>query len=112
MTITTNRPLAAPGLISYRYLGAYGWIMIGAKDDTDALNEAQRSTGQDTRGVNLQVWKASGYVAVRIYHIEVVNEKTGRRVTVTGYPMPHAQCMTMISKMTQYPWRRIQVVEV
>ena len=39
----TDRPLAVKGLVSYRYRGPFGWIMIGAKDDSDALNEARRS---------------------------------------------------------------------
>jgi hypothetical protein len=38
-----DRPCAAEGLTSYRYRGEYGWIMIGAKDDADALHEASRS---------------------------------------------------------------------
>ena len=36
-----DRPLAAKGLVSYRYRGRYGWIMIGAKDNADALREAR-----------------------------------------------------------------------
>lgn len=39
----TDRPMAAPGLTSYRYRGAYGFVMIGALDHADALQEAQRS---------------------------------------------------------------------
>lgn len=39
-----DRPCAAAGLTSYRYRGRYGWIMIGAKDDRDAMREAARST--------------------------------------------------------------------
>jgi hypothetical protein len=38
-----NKPLAVHGLLSYRYLGSYGWIMIGAKDNNDALREVKRS---------------------------------------------------------------------
>lgn len=57
----TERPCAAPGLTSYRYKGLYGWIMIGAKDDLDALNEARRSTGAVTPD-RLQVWNGAEYV--------------------------------------------------
>lgn len=39
-----DRPCATPGLTSYRYRGRYGWIMIGARDDRDAMREAARST--------------------------------------------------------------------
>jgi hypothetical protein len=42
MTDLTNLPLAAKGLKSYRYKGRYGYIMIGAKDDNDAIREAAR----------------------------------------------------------------------
>lgn len=60
-----DRPLAAPGLTSYRYRGAYGWIMIGAKDDAGALKEATRSTHNATATVDkLQRWDGSKYAAV------------------------------------------------
>jgi hypothetical protein len=49
------------GLISYRYRGRYGWIMIGAKDDNDALREAQRSTSDKVTMNNLQIWKGNQY---------------------------------------------------
>lgn len=56
-----DKPVAAHGLISYRYKGRYGWIMIGAKDDNDALREAQRSTSDKVTMENLQVWKGLQY---------------------------------------------------
>jgi len=58
-----DRPLAAPGLTSYRYRGRYGWIMIGAKDDAGALHEAARSTVEVVRE-KLEVWNGSTYVPV------------------------------------------------
>lgn len=61
-------PLAAKGLISYRYKGRFGWIMIGAKDDNDALNEAKRSISDKTHkidNVNLQIWDGMQYVGVK-----------------------------------------------
>ena len=39
----TNKPLAVSPFISYRYKGRYGWIMIGAMNDSEALREAERS---------------------------------------------------------------------
>lgn len=39
----TNKPLAMFPLISYRYVGNYGYIMIGAKDNECALKETDRS---------------------------------------------------------------------
>lgn len=50
-----DRPLAAPGLTSYRLRGAYGWIMIGATDPDDAMREARR-TWPDAPRSALEVW--------------------------------------------------------
>lgn len=50
-----DRPCADKGLISYRYKSHYGWIMIGAHNDDDALREAGRSTDGVSIN-NLQVW--------------------------------------------------------
>jgi hypothetical protein len=66
-TAMTDKPLAdtSLGLTSYRYSGRYGWIMIGARDNADALREAARSTINITID-NLQVWdnEARRYVSV------------------------------------------------
>jgi hypothetical protein len=59
-----DKPMASKGLISYRYRGRYGWIMIGAKDDNDALREAQRSTSDKVTMNNLQIWKGNQYETV------------------------------------------------
>lgn len=63
---THDRPLAAPGLISYRCKGRFGWIMIGAKDHDDAMREARRSVdrlGADLpRREDLQIWNGKEYV--------------------------------------------------
>jgi hypothetical protein len=56
MTAVHDRPLAAPGLKSYRYRGRYGWIMVGALDDHDALREASRSTDQAVAIDRLERW--------------------------------------------------------
>ena len=59
----TDRPLAISGLTSYRARGRYGWIMIGAVDDADALSEAYRSS--DSVSVDsLEVWDGQRYVPV------------------------------------------------
>lgn len=60
-----DRPLAAPGLKSYRYRGRYGWVMIGARDDADALREAARSIEGAPDPENLQVWNGAQYAPVR-----------------------------------------------
>lgn len=60
----TGKPLATHGLTSYRYRGRYGWIMIGAKDDTDALREASRSTDYPVTLDKLEIWNGFEYVSV------------------------------------------------
>ena len=55
-TKTTDKALAAAGLKSYRYKGRYGHIMIGAKNHSDALNEAKRSTGNEVSQEGLEMW--------------------------------------------------------
>ena len=57
-----DKPCAAHGLTSYRYKGRYGWIMIGARDDADALREAARSSSDAINRANLQVWNGTEYV--------------------------------------------------
>jgi hypothetical protein len=66
MTHFTERPCAAHGLTSYRYKGRYGWIMIGAKDDAEALKEAQRSTSDKVIAQNLQIWNQTHYQGVSL----------------------------------------------
>lgn len=61
-----DKPVAAHGLISYRYKGRFGWIMIGAKDDNDALREAQRSTSDKVTMNNLQIWNGTNYQPVEV----------------------------------------------
>lgn len=58
---THDRPLAAPGLTSYRCRARLGWIMIGALDPADALREARRSS-EEADPATLQVWDGARYV--------------------------------------------------
>ena len=60
-----NKPLAAVGLRSYRYGGRYGWIMIGARDDADALREASRSTEGPLNLERLEKWDGKKYAPVK-----------------------------------------------
>lgn len=64
MNVTDN-PLAAPGLNSYRYRGRYGFIMIGATDTPDALNEARRSTDEPVTLDRLEEWTGARYEPAR-----------------------------------------------
>lgn len=63
--------MAAAGLQSYRYRGKYGFIMIGAKDDEDALKEAQRSVLGAVAASHLEIWSGDKYVAVQTPPAEV-----------------------------------------
>ena len=63
-TTIHDKPLAVNGLVAYRYQGRFGWIMIGAKDNADALRQAQRSTRDQVVIERLQVWNESQYVNV------------------------------------------------
>jgi len=56
----TDKPLADSGLTSYRCKGAFGWIMIGAKDNEDAMREALRSSKHAERE-SLQAWNGKEY---------------------------------------------------
>ena len=62
-TPRTDRPCTAKPWISYRCQGNYGWIMIGAKDDSDAFNEALRSS-RDAKRETLEVWNGTRYEGV------------------------------------------------
>ena len=57
----TDLPLAASPLQSYRYRTRYGWIMIGANSEIQALSEAQRSLQSPPCISNLQKWNGKSY---------------------------------------------------
>ena len=60
--IMTNLPLAANGLNSYRYKSNYGWVMIGAMNLVDALQEASRSLSNGKITLDrLQEWNGTQY---------------------------------------------------
>ena len=61
----TDKPLAAPGFNSYRYRGRYGFIMIGATDTPDALNETRRSTDEPVTLDHLEQWTGARYEPAR-----------------------------------------------
>jgi hypothetical protein len=65
MPDTCNKPLAAHGLTSYRYRGSYGWVMIGARDDAEALREAARSVSNHAPVMErLQIWTGTAYAPI------------------------------------------------
>lgn len=63
MSDVTEKPLAQSPLISYRCKSLYGWIMIGAKNEEDAMREALRSNELAKRE-DLQKWDGSQYQPV------------------------------------------------
>ncbi len=63
--VVTDKPLAVAGLNSYRYKGPFGWIMIGARDDREALQEARRSTETPVPIDNLQRYNGAIYVDLK-----------------------------------------------
>ena len=62
---THDKPLAAHPWRSYRYKGLFGWVMIGASDDQDALNEAKRSVSGTPTMDRLQRWNGTVYEGVQ-----------------------------------------------
>lgn len=60
----TNRPLADRGLLSYRYRQPHGFVMIGAKDDEDALKQAGRSIESTPQLTALERWNGTSYSPV------------------------------------------------
>jgi len=56
-----DKPVAAAPWLSYRCRGRYGFIMIGASDDVDAMRQALRSTDAPT---DLRRWNGTEYVPV------------------------------------------------
>lgn len=91
----TDKPLAAPGLVSYRCRGPYGWIMIGAKDDADAMREAQRSNQNCTRD-GLEIWSGERYVPVEVrdYYVTMIRAK--RTAFLAGPLATHAQALALV----------------
>lgn len=62
MIETHNKPLAAQGLRSYRYVSRYGFIMIGATSHADALAQAARSLSKECAILAwLDVWDGQRY---------------------------------------------------
>lgn len=75
-----DKPLAAAGLLSYRYRGRYGWIMIGARNNEDAFTEASRSTGDRPQPERLEIYHPEVgmyFFAVRSIYDVVDSKKMG-----------------------------------
>lgn len=70
MTLHHDKPLAAPGLLSYRYPGRYGvWIMLAALNDAQALDEAERSLQFGVCDhAKLERWNGTRYVKLQEFY--------------------------------------------
>lgn len=66
----TDRPLACSPSKSYRLPSAYGWVMIAASDDADALREARRSTDRP-RLADLQRWDGIQYQHCEVHPLNL-----------------------------------------
>lgn len=47
-----------------------------------------------------------------MFHVVIVVEKTGKIVRMTREPVTHAEGCTILSKVTDYSWRRKQLQPV
>ena len=47
-----------------------------------------------------------------LYNLISRNDKTGTETLMNAWPMSHAECEVMASKLTQYGFRTIAFVEV
>lgn len=47
-----------------------------------------------------------------LYNLISRNDKTGTETLMNAWPMSHAECEVMASKLTQYSFRTIAFVEV
>lgn len=83
----TARPVAAPGLTSYRCKNPSGWTMIGAKDHDDAMSEARRSYDKSKRE-DLQVWNGAEYVPAHRPEVRIVQEGGTSDKTYCGLRKP------------------------
>jgi len=87
-----TRPLADKGLTSYRYrTDSGGHVAIGAKDNTDALNEAGRSITGKPDVAKLDVWNGTEYVPVSERTPTTDTLKALRKL---GYSLPFAKSLT------------------
>nr|WP_256836304.1 hypothetical protein [Pseudomonas oleovorans] len=50
--------------------------------------------------------------AERRYHVTVVRDSTGEKTYMTRTPVTHSEGCVLLSKLTDYPWRRKLLEEV
>jgi hypothetical protein len=97
--------MAAVGLTSYRYKGRYGWVMIGARDDAEALREAARSVGGGIDRANLDVWDGSKYVPAPSRRTMHRNPIESSRIEASGGSDYYAEVSTRPDRNKMYRWQ-------
>ena len=48
----------------------------------------------------------------KLYHVVVINNKTGQETIMTAYPVQHKIACILLSKLTRYKWRKETLKEV
>lgn len=67
--------------------------------DQQVRNEREAcDKANEARSEAMRVTLDAKVAKVRLYHLVVINERTGVKVYLTGYPMTHAECCVMKSK--------------
>jgi hypothetical protein len=51
-------------------------------------------------------------MTTRLYHVVVMNERTGVKVRLSASPVTHSEGCTWLSKVTSFAWRRKFLEEV
>lgn len=103
----TSLPLAAHGLTSYRCKSSFGWIMIGAKDDDEAMVQALRSSPLAKRS-DLQKWDGNAYVPCPVTGERAVwsglqsMQSTGRYVVVRHCVAGQIQYLGRVSTLQEF----------
>lgn len=79
-------------------LGGLGWWMLSQKKV--AANHRRKTRRNASRP------------SQRMYHVVAVHEKTGKVTRATATPVTHREGVTIMSKFSRHPSRRIQLEEV
>jgi hypothetical protein len=48
----------------------------------------------------------------RLYHVVVINPRTGAKTYMTARPETHDKAVILLGRLTKYPWRLEQLEEV
>lgn len=110
--------IAAPGMSTgmKMILGAAGILGVGALVVGSIAAAKTMNNEEDLeRGRKANPLHPDG--TERLYHVVATNDKTGKKSYLSGYPMPHHEAATMLSKFFPPPpgrpkWARYHLEEV